>query len=345
MPERDIVVVGASAGGVQALAGLAQTLPEGFPAAVFVVLHLPPRGTSVLPEILARAGSLPSAAARNGEPIQPGRIYVCPPDHHLLIEPGRIVLSRGPRENNHRPAIDPLFRSAALAYRHRVISVVLSGTLDDGTLGSLEVKRLGGVTVAQAPDDALYPDMPRNAIEGGAIEYVRPINEIGPLLERLTHEPVPAAPALTPGHTEVERIEIARARVDTADAPVPGTPSVFVCPDCGGTLWETHEGEVTHFRCRVGHAFGPDSLLEAKSVNVESALWTALRALDEKGALIQRLRDRAADQGWNHARQRYERALRHTDESADLLRRVIGDGETITYPPPEADLTEVDPPA
>ena len=200
MADHGIVVVGASAGGVEALAELAASLPSELSAAVFVVLHLPPTGTSALPEILHRHGPLPAAHVKDGEPIQPGRIYVAPPDHHVLLRTGHVHLSRGPRENGHRPAIDPLFRSAAREYATRVIGLVLSGALDDGTAGLLAIKSRGGIAVVQDPADALYPGMPSNALGHVPVDHVLPAASIGKLLARLiaaSAEPpseLPAAP-------------------------------------------------------------------------------------------------------------------------------------------------------
>src|SRR5438874_5444198 len=188
--QRDIVVMGASAGGVETLATLVSGLPAEFPAAIFVVLHLLPTGQSVLPEILDRAGPLPAATAESGETIDRGRIYVAPPDRHLLLLPGRVRLTNGPRENGHRPALDPLFRSAVRTYRQRVIAVVLSGSLDDGTAGLRLVKRLGGTTVAQDPEDALYPSMPASAVANEAADYVLPIADIAALLCELVDTPI-----------------------------------------------------------------------------------------------------------------------------------------------------------
>ena len=173
-PGRDIVVVGASAGGVEALRTLVAGLPEGFPAALFIVLHVPPT-TSVLPAILTRAGKLPAAHARDGDAIEHGRIYVAPPNHHLLLKGDIVRVERGPRENGHRPAINPLFRTAAMRYRERVVGVILSGSLDDGIAGSVAVKRLGGAVLVQDPADALYPTMPKGAIEAGIANEVLPV--------------------------------------------------------------------------------------------------------------------------------------------------------------------------
>jgi two-component system, chemotaxis family, protein-glutamate methylesterase/glutaminase len=195
MPDHDIVVVGASAGGVEALVGLASALPADLPAAVFVVLHLPATGTSALPDILSRHGPLPASHVKDGEPIENGRIFVASPDHHLLLRTGHVHLTRGPRENGHRPAVDTLFRSAAREYATRVIGVILSGALDDGTAGLLAIKSRGGVAVVQEAADALYPGMPGSALEHVQVDHVLAVASMGELLARLTTEPVGERPA------------------------------------------------------------------------------------------------------------------------------------------------------
>ncbi len=190
MPGHDIIVIGASAGGVEALTNLVSLLPGELPASLFIVLHVPPHGSSVLPRILGRKSQLPVVHASHGEPILPGRVYVAPPDHHLLIRRGVIHLSRGPRENGHRPALDPLFRSAAVAYGPRVVGVVLSGSLDDGTAGLEAIKQRGGLAMVQDPNEALYPGMPRSAVETVAVDHVAPISELAVLLDHLAHDAV-----------------------------------------------------------------------------------------------------------------------------------------------------------
>src|SRR5262245_27288904 len=181
MPGHDIIVVGASAGGVEALTQLVRALPADLPASVFVVLHVPAQSPSVLPTILSRVSPLPAVHPEDGEAIQPGRIYVAPPDRHLLVKRGHVRLARGPRENSNRPAVDPLFRTAGRAYGRRVVGVVLSGVLDDGTAGLAAVKMRGGVAVVQGPDEALYPGMPRNAAENVAVDYCLPVGQIAAL--------------------------------------------------------------------------------------------------------------------------------------------------------------------
>lgn len=185
MPVHDTIVIGASAGGVEALKHLAGALPADLPAAIFIVVHFPPDSMSMLPAILNRYGPLPAYTAQNNEPIRPGRIYVAPPDYHLLVRDGVMQVYRGPRENHTRPAIDPLFRSAAQACGRRVVGVLLSGMLNDGTAGLIEIKRQGGLAIVQDPEDALFPDMPRSAVKNVAVDYVLPLARIATVLTGL----------------------------------------------------------------------------------------------------------------------------------------------------------------
>ena len=315
--QRDIVVVGASAGGVETLAELVSGLPEEFPAAIFVVLHLLPTAHSVLPEILDRSGTLPAAAAVDDEDIDRGRIYVAPPDRHLLLGPGRVSLTRGPRENGHRPAVDPLFRSAARAYRQRVIAVVLSGSLDDGTAGLRLVKRMGGTTVAQDPDDALYPSMPASAVANDGADYVVPVADLPALLCDLVDTQI----EMDPG-TPFDPADLDAVRADRSDPEDPrdGDLTGLTCPECGGSLWEhlSTDGYV-RFKCHVGHAYSPDSLETAQSDGLEMALWSALRTLQERGDLFRRLARRSG----RSARHRFEAKAAEVDHHADLLRQSI----------------------
>src|SRR3954453_3600074 len=227
--QRDIVVMGASAGGVETLAELAAGLPPEFPAAVFVVLHLLPTAHSVLPDILDRAGPLPAGVAQSGDEIDRGRIYVAPPDRHLLLVPDGVRLTRGPRENGPRPALDPLFRSAARVYRQRVVAVVLSGSLDDGTAGLRLVKRMGGTTVAQEPTDALYPSMPASAVTNGAADLVAPVRDIPALLCDLVDTPIEPDERAAPHAGDLEPAEPDRSD----DEPTAGDLTGLPCPEFG----------------------------------------------------------------------------------------------------------------
>lgn len=331
----DIVVVGASAGGVQSLIELVSGLPADYPGSLFIVLHLPPDGVSVLPTILERVGPLAAVTAEDRQTIRPGHIYVAPPDYHLLLQPGRIRLSSGPRENRHRPAVDPLFRSAAASYGARVVGVVLSGMLDDGTLGLIEIGERGGTTVAQNPDEALFPGMPRSAVENADPDYVMSAAEIPSLLDRLARQPVELGGAATMSDEELERIEVIESEVQYPGDPIrKGQPSVYSCPDCGGTLWEIGDGSALHFRCRVGHAYSTEALVDGQVDNIESALWSALRALDENLALARRLHDRATARGQDLAAGRFAQRAQEAEQSARMLRQVLKANATIVYPMP-----------
>jgi two-component system chemotaxis response regulator CheB len=324
MPDHGIVVVGASAGGVEALTDLAGSLPEDLSAAVFVVLHLPATGTSALPEILRRHGPLPAAHVKDGERIEPGRIYVAPPDHHVLLRTGHVHLSRGPRENGHRPAIDPLFRSTAREYATRVIGLVLSGTLDDGTAGLLAIKSRGGVAVVQDPDDALYTGMPGNALEHVQVDHVAIAASMGKLLARLLAnlaEP-PAGPA--PGDMQVE-VEMERFSLEAMEADHPGRPSGFSCPDCNGVLWQIQDGGMQRYRCRVGHGWSPESLLTRQREALEGALWVALRSLAERAALARRLAEPARGRGHRVTATRFEEQAAEAEQAARVVRELLVD--------------------
>jgi two-component system, chemotaxis family, protein-glutamate methylesterase/glutaminase len=311
--QRDIVVIGASAGGVEALTQIIRQLPGTLGAAVFVVLHVPPTGTSVLPQILERSGSMPASPAEHGQAFEHGHIYVAPADHHMLLEDRGITLTRAPRENGHRPAVDPLFRSAARAHGPRVIGVLLSGANDDGTAGLQAVKLGGGATLVQDPADALYPTMPRSAIRHGTADHVASVAQLPDELRRLVDTPVEKADN-EPG----KRMEAKPSQPDRADrGHESGEISGLTCPECGGALWETHEGDLARFRCHVGHAYSPSSLETDQAQALEMALWAALRSLQERGDLFRRLARRSA------AGRRFLERAEACDEHAAVLRRLI----------------------
>jgi two-component system chemotaxis response regulator CheB len=321
--ERNIIVIGCSVGGVEALQRLVAPLPKDFPAAIFVVLHLAPQSTSVLPHILMRAGSLPSVHPRNGEPIRLGRIYVAPPDNHLLIEDGKIRLARGPKENRHRPAIDPLFRSAARWYGPRVIGVVLTGSLDDGTAGLLAIKKRRGIAIVQDPDDAFCGDMPRSAMEIVDVDYVVPLDRIPELLQKLVPTEVAGNGAGKSSRLkkETDIVELDMNAIE--DENRPGIPSPFACPECGGVLWEMDGEEILRFRCRVGHAFTANSLGVEQTEAVEGALWAAMRALEEGASLAKRMAENAAKGNRARLEGRYRERAEIKMQQAEVLRKLI----------------------
>ena len=327
------MLVGASAGGVEAMTRLVAGLPADFPGSLFFVLHLPAQASSALPAILSRAGRLPAVHPIDGEPIARGRIYVAPPDHHLIVERGTVRLSRGPRENRHRPSVDVLFRSAARAYGARAVGVVLSGTLDDGTAGLVAIKRLGGAAIVQEPDDALLSGMPQSALDHVRVDHVAPASEIGTLLTALAAEPLPKRGAVGVPDDEMEQeVEIDELDPEGLEGKRPGTPARFGCPDCGGVLWEIDEEGLLRFRCRVGHAFSADSLLSAEAEQLEDALWAALRALRETMELSRRLAKRSEEQGQHALGVRFAERADEAEQRAEVIRRVLGDGLTSARP-------------
>ncbi len=337
MPGHDIIVIGASAGGVEALTQLVKRLPPDLSAAIFIVLHVPAHATSVLPNILNRCKTLKALHPKDGAPIEHGRIYVAPPDYHLLIKRGYIKLTRGPRENGHRPAIDTLFRTAARNYGRRVVGVILSGTLDDGTAGLMAVKIRGGVAVVQDPDEAMFVGMPRSAIDKVDVNHILPLSDIAPLLVSLAQEPVEEEtenPVSREMEMEAEVAEINSAPMQNDEHP--GTPSGFGCPDCGGALWEIRNGKLVRFRCRTGHAFSSESLLAKQSEAVEEALWVALRALEERADLARRMASGARAQNRNWAAERFAQQVEDAQQRAAIIRQVLLKGEADPTAEPDA---------
>ena len=326
MSGHDIIVIGASAGGVEALARLVRDLPSDLPAAMFITIHFPRHGTSALPQILTRAGALEARHAEDGGAIERGRIYVAPPDHHLLLFRSRMRLVRGPTENGNRPAADPMFRTAALAFGPRVVGVVLSGNLDDGTGGLLTVKRHGGVAVVQDPADAMFPSMPRSAIDHVAVDHVVPLVEMAAVLERVATTPVVATSTAGVRMSDDEERELSLTKMapeSMDDELHPGEPSPYGCPDCGGVLFRIHDEGLLRYRCRTGHGWTSDALLLAQSHTLDDALWTALRALEESASLSEELARRARKRGNQQSALRHEETLVETTRRARLIRDVL----------------------
>jgi two-component system chemotaxis response regulator CheB len=335
-PAGVVVVVGASAGGVEALCRLVQGLPGGLEAAVLVVLHLSPTSSSVLPRILNRSGPLPASHVEDGERLVTGRIYVAPPDHHLLVEDGRARLWRGPRENGLRPAIDPLFRSAASEYGPAAIGVVLSGMLDDGTAGLIEMKRAGALTMAQDPTDTPFPSMPASAGRFAHPDQVATADELADIIAAAVTR-LASMPARTPpykahhhGGSEVTDLDSGLRQISgSCDPPEHGTRdqagqiSPLTCPECGGTLWERHDGTFVYFRCRVGHAYGADSLEAAQLESLEQSLWAAVVALEERADLCLRLAGRIQAEGASLSARSYEHQSADARRRAHLVRQAI----------------------
>src|SRR5262245_34557099 len=324
MATRDVIVVGASAGGVEPLRKMAADLPEGLPAAVFVVLHVAAEKPSALAEVLDRSGPLPALGPEDGAAIEPGRIYVAPPDRHLMVEPGKVRVVHGPKENRHRPSVDVLFRSAARAYGPRVIGAVLSGSLDDGTAGLIAIKIRGGVAVVQDPAGAFSDGMPRNAIRYLEVHQVVPAAALGKLLNRLAREHVDVAGAPPPSNEMVQETRIVKLDPEAQDnEDKPGVQSVVACPDCRGVLWEIQEGDLLRFRCRTGHAYSPETLLAAQHDGIETALWEAIRAIEERAALRRRLVDQARERRLRSLATHLEHQAQEAEAAVRSLRKLL----------------------
>ncbi|MEV6846984.1 chemotaxis protein CheB [Actinoplanes sp. NPDC051411] len=318
---RDIVAVGASAGGVEALRALVSGLPAGYPGSVLVVLHLPRDAPSALPAILDRNGPLPAATAVDGEPLRPGRIYVAPNDHHLLTLDGHVRLTRGPAENGHRPAVDPLFRSVARAFGRRAIGVVLSGSRDDGAAGLAAIVARGGAPVVQDPADALYPWMPRAALASCPAAQTGPAAKLGSLIAELAAVELPDLPAgRAADHLLDAEVDMSGLVALTSDElAVP--PAGYGCPSCGGALFQFAADPMPRYRCRVGHAWSPESLLDEQAVALEGALWMALRALEEKSALSRRMA--GAGHSGEAAGARFRDMAADAEAAGETIRRLI----------------------
>ena len=330
MPVRDIVVVGFSAGGIEPLLRLVEALPADFPGAVFVVHHFPPQSVSALPNILQRASALDVVQAVDGDAIVPGRICVARPDQHLVLTGGRVRCTNGPREQGHRPAIDPLFRSAARTFGPRVVGVILSGTLDDGTVGLIEIKARGGLALVQEPEEAAYSGMVMSALRNVAVDRAAPARELAAILDGVARHEEPGQDLCPPGlHGDFA--------VGSRNAPEPsmagtaairnpaalGRPSPLVCPECGGVLFEREQDDFLHFRCHVGHAFSEEAMFASQSRAVEGALWSAVRALEEKAELSRRLAEQAGHRGLHRAVTQFETAAREAEHGSSVLRRTL----------------------
>jgi two-component system, chemotaxis family, protein-glutamate methylesterase/glutaminase len=319
---RGVVAVGASAGGVEALANFVAGLPRDLPYAVLAVLHMPRHAPSVLAKILDRSGVLPAAAASPRQRLEARRIYVAVPDLHLLVADHRIVLSHGPTENGYRPAINSLFRSVALAYGPRAVGVLLSGVLDDGVLGLSAIRSRAGTTIVQEPSDALFPNMPHSAIEAGVADHRAAAGEVGSLLMQLAARDIKDKEMKRDMNMELEnRIAMANRFSTSFESEELGPPSGFICPDCNGSLQSVGEG---NFRCRVGHAWTAEALLRARDGEFESALWIALRSLQEKAKLARRMADNVGPGVL------YEKYTQQAEEAETAL-TVLGERLSVAY--------------
>jgi two-component system chemotaxis response regulator CheB len=328
VPNRDIIVIGGSAGALDALQTIVSKLPHDLRAAVFVVIHISPTRESMLPKLLTRAGRLPAVHPSDHQPIQNSRIYVAPPDRHLVIENRHVNVVHGPRENRARPAVDPLFRSAAVNYGPRVIGVVLSGALDDGTAGLRAIKKMGGLAIVQDPLSANYPAMPQSAIDNTEVDCIANAEEIARRLRELVNE---RASEETGSEDDRRALQKEMSMVTHEYKPDEmiqavndiGEISMFTCPECQGALWELKDGKLLRYRCHVGHAFSIESLDVEHGEKLESALWSALRALEERGAMARRLASQARDRSRESVARRFEARALEADEHAESIRQML----------------------
>lgn len=320
MEQPSIVAIGASAGGMDALTRLAAQFSEDFPAPVFIVNHMSAHttGESLL-RVLNRHGQLECIQPEDGERFRPGHIYLAPPDHHLMIDEESIQITKGARENRSRPSIDPLFRSAAVAHGNRVTGVILTGYLDDGTAGLNAIHRCGGVCVVQDPDDAAYPEMPRNAMKATTIDHCVPLAKLGALLTRLARREH-GEQGQIPEDIVIEAKIARRVLSDISSVETLGHQAPYNCPDCGGVLWEVDNVESLRYRCHTGHAFTADALLVAQTEKMEETLWSALRMFEERKNLLDRLADRMPDSQTESFSERAEESEIHIQRIRAMLK-------------------------
>ena len=312
----DIVAIGASAGGVEAVINIAANLPATLPAAVLVVIHVSPDSSGLMPNILNRSSIWNAVQPEDSATIEHGHIYIAPPDRHMIVEAGdRIRIVQGPRHNRHRPAIDPLFRTVAHVYGRRAIGVILTGFQADGSSGLAMIKNAGGIAIVQDPHDALVPSMPKRALEQVDPDYCLPLDQIPQAISRIVRGEESAG--------KVGTSKIASMKKEKSKPPKQEEPSAFTCPECHGTIWEMRENGDVRFECRVGHSFSPESMAESNDEDVERALWAALRTLEESASLDQRLADLAAERNRENARELYASKARERKKHAKTLRDLL----------------------
>lgn len=324
-----LIVIGASAGGMAALKKLVAQFPKDFPAPIFIVSHMSADTTGeALVQVLNESSSLTCVHARDEQKFESGHIYLAPSDQHMLIAKGKILITKGARENRSRPAIDPLFRSAAVAYGNRVIGIVLTGYLDDGTSGMMAIKRCGGVCIAQDPDDASYPDMPKSVIANVGVDHVLPVAEMGVLLADLVRRDL-AASGPVPEDILIEAKIALRVLSDLPSVEALGDQVPYNCPDCGGVLWQIKEGKLLRYRCHTGHAFTSSVLLAQQTVKIEETLWVALRMFEERQNLLVTMSKNENRKSPSSISQRAKDSQVHIDRIRAMLKATDKDSPSI----------------
>jgi two-component system, chemotaxis family, protein-glutamate methylesterase/glutaminase len=324
---RDIVVIGGSAGAIEGLQTIIRGLPPELSASIFIVIHSSPEAPGYLASIVSRECKLPVKQAVDQEAIVRGQVYVAKADHHLLLKNGKVRVVKGPRENGFRPAIDPLFRTAARYYGNRVVGVLLSGGLDDGTYGLMQIKGAGGFTIVQDPNEALNPSMPESAIDNVEVDQVLSAADIAAVLvdlvsTRLEEPMTPPAedlPDVAEGLSDVLRAEF-----------LSRSPSRFTCPECGGALWEIQSGNMLRYLCHVGHGFTSEALVTVHTDHVERALWSAIRLLEESAALYRRMGDEFREKGLKISSERFATKAVDREQHANILRNLLTNGASVT---------------
>lgn len=328
MDTRDILAIGTSAGGFEALHYLASQFPEDFPASILVTIHLPSDFPSQLDRLLSKAGRLPAAFASDNQELAKGRIYIAPPDYHLLVVDHRLLLGAGARENHARPAIDPMFRSLAVCCAERTVGVVLTGTLNDGAAGLWALKECGGLTVVQDPAGAAFPEMPRAALLRSRPDRIAPLSEIPALLQHLVQQPS-GEPKPVADRLKLE-VEIARDRhMPIGDMDRIGRRSVFTCPDCGGVMWEIRNGDLVRYRCHVGHAYSTELMDAEINRQTQDAMATTVRTLKERLILAQQLEARAREQGWVDEAKSWGRKREQLEQELAVITAAVGQSHEI----------------
>ncbi|MEC4803275.1 MAG: chemotaxis protein CheB [Jaaginema sp. PMC 1079.18] len=321
----NVVVIGASAGGFNALKHLFTNLPGNIEASFFVVLHLSPDSPSHLATLLNNVSPLTIKNPEDGEKIQKRFVYVAPPDYHLLVKEGYIRLYHGPHENRHRPAVDPLFRSAAVAYDRQVLGIILSGLLDDGSSGLLAVKHCGGITMVQDPEDARYADMPRHAIAAvKEVDYQLPLSQMADAIAQILQKPNTKT-GTVPDDIKTEAAIAERVMSDVSGTETLGSLIPMGCPECGGPLWQINIDAVRRYRCHVGHGFTAQTLLNSQDEALEKALWAAMRMMEERSRLAFTMAEDESQKGRDKSAAIYYERAKESKAHAQVLKKLLAD--------------------
>lgn len=332
-PNRDIIVIGASAGGLEALFNLVACLPADLPASIFIVHHLPPYSKSNLSSIINKKSNLEAIEAKDGMKFEKGKIYCPRADFHLMLEKDRILLSKGPKENRFRPSIDALFRSAAYEYRQRVIGVVLSGSLNDGTSGMCTIKRFGGLALIQSPKEALFDSMPTEVSRYTEVDYSLPAAELGTKLGELTQPSVNITVELTPNPDKQLEMEVNIAKNKNAlqiGVLKKGEFTPFTCPDCHGALVRFNEGNLIRFRCHTGHSFTTDALLAGVTENIEKDLWQVMRGMEEGNLVLNSLAELLKEMGAEKESEKFEDKAKILLRKSRMMHKIVGRSDILS---------------